>query len=65
MELSLSSEFVFLVRAVDRTGKRFGNAVATIAGIELMHRLRKGQLFLPENIKYAATLTALDAVLPA
>jgi transposase-like protein len=29
--------------------KRFRNAVATITGIELMHRIRKGQFELPST----------------
>ena len=35
--------------------KRFGNTAITIAGIELMHRIRKGQFVLPVNLKDAAT----------
>ena len=45
--------------------KRFGNAAITIAGIELMHRIRKGQFVLPANIKDAATPAVWNAVLSA
>ena len=34
--------------------KRFKNAAITIAGIELMHRIRKGQFNLAERFKEAA-----------
>jgi transposase-like protein len=34
------------VRAAHRRDKQFRNAAITIAGIELMHRIRKGQFGL-------------------
>ena len=45
--------------------KRFGNAAITIAGIELMHRIRKGQFVPPANIKDAATPAVWNAMLLA
>jgi hypothetical protein len=45
--------------------KRFGNAAITIAGIELMHRIRKGQFVLPANIKDTGTPGVWNAVLSA
>jgi transposase-like protein len=45
--------------------KRFGNAAITIAGIELMHRIRKGQFVLPANIKDSGTPGVWNAVLSA
>ena len=45
--------------------KRFGNAAITIAGIELMHRIRKGQFVLPANIKDMATPAIWNTVLSA
>ena len=50
---------------VMRGFKRFGNAAITIAGIELMHRIRKGQFVLPANIKDAAAPAVWNAVLSA
>jgi transposase-like protein len=45
--------------------KRFGNAAITIAGIELMHRIRKGQFVFPANIKDSGTPGVWNAVLSA
>ncbi|SEB19831.1 hypothetical protein SAMN05192564_108133 [Paraburkholderia sartisoli] len=45
---------------------RFRNAATTISGIELIHRIRKGQFNLATpGIKDTATPTACDAALPA
>ena len=44
--------------------KRFRSAATTIAGIELMHRIRKGQFNLATlDLKDAATLTVWNTVL--
>ena len=44
--------------------KRFRNALATISGIELMHRLRKGQFDLTKiGLKDAALPAVWNAVL--
>ncbi len=45
--------------------KRFKNAAVTIAGIELMHRIRKGQFNLPARFKEAAAPAVWNAVLSA
>ena len=46
--------------------KRFRSAATTISGIELIHRIRKGQFKLPSlDLKDTATRTAWDAVLSA
>jgi IS6 family transposase len=45
--------------------KRFGNAAITIASIELMHHIRKGQFVLPANIKDTGTPAVWNAVLSA
>ena len=45
--------------------KRFKNAAATIAGIELMHRIRKGQFNLAAALKEAPAPTVWKAVLSA
>ena len=45
--------------------KRCGNAAITIADIELMRRMRKGQVALPANLKHAATPAAWCGVLSA
>jgi transposase-like protein len=44
--------------------KRFRSAATTISGIELIHRIRKGQFNLATvDLKDAATPTVWDAVL--
>jgi transposase-like protein len=44
--------------------KRFRNAAATISGIELMHRIRKGQFnFSMVGLKDTAAPAVWDAVL--
>jgi transposase-like protein len=45
--------------------KQFKNAVVTIAGIELMHRIRKGQFNLAARFKEAAAPAVWAAVLSA
>jgi transposase-like protein len=46
--------------------KRFRSAATTISGIELIHRIRKGQFNLATvDLKDAATLTVWDSVLSA
>ena len=45
--------------------KRFKNAAVTIAGIELMHRIRKGQFNLAARFKEAAAPAVWNAVLSA
>ena len=45
--------------------KQFNNAAATIAGIELMHRIRKGQFNLAERFKEVAAPAVWAAVLSA
>jgi putative transposase len=45
--------------------KRFGNAAITIAGIELMHRVRKGRFALPPDFNDAAKPAVWNAVLSA
>ena len=45
--------------------KRFKNAAITIAGVELMHRIRKDQFNLAARIKEAAAPTVWNAVLSA
>ena len=45
--------------------KRFRNAAVVIAGIELMHRIRKGQFDLRFNIKDTAVPAVWNAVLSA
>lgn len=45
--------------------KRFSSAAASIAGIELMHRIRKGQFDIPSNLKETAAPTVWNAVLSA
>jgi transposase-like protein len=46
--------------------KRFGSAATTISGIELMHRIRKGQFNLATlDLKDTATPTVWNAVLSA
>ena len=45
--------------------KRFKNAAITIAGIELMHRIRKGQFNLAARFKEAAAPAVWKAVLSA
>ena len=45
--------------------KRCGNAAITIAGIELMRRMRKGQFVLPANLNDTATPAVWNAVLSA
>jgi transposase-like protein len=42
--------------------ERFKNAAATIAGIELMHRIRKGQFNLAASLKEAPAPTVWNAV---
>jgi transposase-like protein len=47
-----------------RSFKRFRNAAATVAGIELMHRIRKGQFRLNGlYLKDTTMLTAWNVVL--
>ena len=43
--------------------KRFDKAAVTIAGIELMHRIRKGQFVFPTNINEVATPAVWNTVL--
>lgn len=45
--------------------KRFENAAITIAGVELMHRIRKGQFNLAARFKEAAAPAVWNAVLLA
>ncbi len=45
--------------------KRFKNAAVIIAGIELMHRIRKGQFNLAARFKEAAAPAVWNAVLSA
>ena len=45
--------------------KRFRNAAIVIAGVELMHRIRKEQFGLPLNIKETAAPAVWNAVLSA
>ena len=45
--------------------KRFKNAAITIAGIELMHRIRKGQFNLAARLKEATAPAVWTAVLSA
>jgi transposase-like protein len=45
--------------------KRFSNAAVIIAGIELMHRIRKGQFRLQANLKEIAAPALWNAVLSA
>jgi putative transposase len=45
--------------------KRFRNAAAIIAGIELMHRIRKGQFDIRSNIKEIAAPAIWNIVLSA
>jgi transposase-like protein len=45
--------------------KRFRNAAVTIAGIELMHRIRKGQFDVRSNLKETAAPALWSAVLSA
>jgi transposase-like protein len=45
--------------------KRFNNASVIIAGIELMHRLRKGQFDIHGNLKGTAAPAVWNAVLSA
>jgi transposase-like protein len=46
--------------------KRFRSAATTIAGIELIHRIRKGQFnFATLNLKDTTTSTVWNTVLPA
>ena len=45
--------------------KQFKNAAATIADIELMHRIRKGQFNLAARLKEAAAPALWNAVLSA
>jgi transposase-like protein len=45
--------------------KRFNNASVIIAGIELMHRLRKGQFDIRGNLKRTAAPAVWNAVLSA
>lgn len=45
--------------------KRFRNAAIVIAGIELMHRIRKEQFDLRVSIKKAAAPAVRNAVLSA
>ena len=45
--------------------KRFKNAAITIAGIELMHRIRKGQFNPAARFKEAAAPAVWNAVLSA
>ena len=45
--------------------KRFKNAAITIAGIELMHRIRKGKFNLAARFKEAAVPAVWNAVLSA
>nr|WP_313068230.1 hypothetical protein [Paraburkholderia sp. LEh10] len=49
-----------------RSFKRLGSAAITISGIELAHRIRKGQFDLSKlNLKGADAPAAWDAVLSA
>jgi transposase-like protein len=45
--------------------KRFENATVIIAGIELMHRIRKGQSDVRSDLKETATSAVWNAVLSA
>ena len=45
--------------------KQFRNAAATIAGIELMHRIRKGQFNLAVRVKEATARAVWKDVLSA
>jgi transposase-like protein len=45
--------------------KRLRNAAIVIAGVELMHRIRKEQFGLPLNIKETAAPAVWNAVLSA
>jgi hypothetical protein len=45
--------------------KRFGNAAITIAGIELMHRIRKGQFVVSANLKDTGAPAVWNVVLSA
>jgi transposase-like protein len=45
--------------------KRFSNAAVIIAGIELMHRIRKGQLDVRSNLKETAAPAVWNVVLSA
>lgn len=45
--------------------KRFKNAAITIAGVELMHRIRKGQFNLAQRLKEATVRAVWNVVLSA
>jgi hypothetical protein len=46
--------------------KRFRNAAITVSGIELVHRIRKGQFSLAKlGLKYTAAPAVWEAVLSA
>jgi transposase-like protein len=45
--------------------KRFENATVIIAGIELMHRIRKGQFDVRSNLKETAAPAVWNVVLSA
>jgi transposase-like protein len=45
--------------------KRFKNATVVIAGIELMHRIHKGQFDIRSNLKETAAPAVWNAVLSA
>src|SRR6516164_5547522 len=69
--VKIRGKWCYLYRAVDRAGrmvgfKRLANAAITIAGIELLHRIRKGQFRLGRlGVQNRAAPAVWNAVLRA